>query len=166
MRSMGLEPTRLAAQEPKSWVSTNSTIPAYLFFSLFLLGGIPEAEHSACPPFIKTGHTCFYLVNGKFFTVVTPPKSGSVLRPPDVPAGSTRRPPAPARPACRPVCCTPAPRPALRGEIGGVQFWAWERRGLLAAPLWAVFSCPYVSLFPAVFLCVPFPAADLVFEKM
>ena len=28
-RVVGLEPTRLAAQEPKSCVSTNSTIPAY-----------------------------------------------------------------------------------------------------------------------------------------
>ena len=29
VRVVGLEPTRLAAQEPKSCVSTNSTIPAY-----------------------------------------------------------------------------------------------------------------------------------------
>ena len=28
----------------------------------------------------------------------------------------------------------PAPRPAPQREIGGVQFWVWERRGLSAAP--------------------------------
>ena len=48
VRVVGLEPTRLAAQEPKSCVSTNSTIPAYSIFSLLLLGeGIPEAERYA-----------------------------------------------------------------------------------------------------------------------
>lgn len=38
VRVVGLEPTRLTAEEPKSSESTNSTIPAY----------------------IKTGHACFY----------------------------------------------------------------------------------------------------------
>ena len=37
VRVVGLEPTRLTAQEPKSCVSTNSTIPAYLISPLFLL---------------------------------------------------------------------------------------------------------------------------------
>ena len=45
VRVVGLEPTRLTAQEPKSCVSTNSTIPAYLISPLFLLGeGLSEAE--------------------------------------------------------------------------------------------------------------------------
>ena len=69
-------------------------------------------------------------------------KSGSALRSPDAPAGSARQSPAPTRLACRSVRCAPAPRPALQGEIGGVQFWVWERRGLLATPLWAVFGFP------------------------
>ena len=30
VRVVGLEPTRLTAQEPKSCVSTNSTMPAYM----------------------------------------------------------------------------------------------------------------------------------------
>ena len=66
--------------------------------------------------------------------------SYSALRSPDAPAGSAQRPPVPASPACRSICCAPAPRPALRGEIGGVPFWVWERRGLLAAPWWVVFG--------------------------
>ncbi len=61
-------------------------------------------------------------------------KSCSALQFPDAPAGSVRRPPAPARPACRSAYCAPAPRPAPQREIGGVQFWVWERRGLSAAP--------------------------------
>ena len=76
VRVVGLEPTRLTAQEPKSCVSTNSTIPAYLIFPLFLLGeGIPEAERCARSASIKTGYACFYLANRKFFTEVTAPKS-------------------------------------------------------------------------------------------
>ena len=48
VRVVGLEPTRLTAQEPKSCVSTNSTIPAYSICPLFLLGeGIPGAERCA-----------------------------------------------------------------------------------------------------------------------
>ena len=37
------------------------------------------------------------------------------------------------------------PYPALRGEIGGVQFWSWERRGLSAAPWWMVFDFPFLA---------------------
>ena len=72
-------------------------------------------------------------------------KSGSAPRSPDVPAGSAQRHPVPARPACRSICCAPAPRPALRGEIGGVPFWVWERRGLLAAPWCGVFGFSFLA---------------------
>ena len=69
-------------------------------------------------------------------------KSCSALRSPGAPAGLVRRPPVPARPACRSAYCAPAPRPAPQREIGGVQFWVWESRGLSAAPWWVVFSFP------------------------
>ena len=40
VRVVGLEPTRLSAEEPKSSESTNSTIPAYMndraYLSLFI----------------------------------------------------------------------------------------------------------------------------------
>ena len=76
VRVVGLEPTRLTAQEPKSCVSTNSTIPAYSICPLFLLGeGLPGAERYTWSASIKTGHACFYLVDGNFFTEVTAPKS-------------------------------------------------------------------------------------------
>ena len=48
VRLKGLEPTRIAAREPKSRMSTNSITGAYSIFPLFLLGeGIPEAEPCA-----------------------------------------------------------------------------------------------------------------------
>ena len=72
--------------EPKSSTSANSAIPAYMsdrsfscryfVFLCFLLGErIPEAERCAWPASIKTGHACFYLIGGEYFTEVTAPKS-------------------------------------------------------------------------------------------
>ena len=72
-------------------------------------------------------------------------KSCSALQFPDAPAGSVRRPPIPARFACKSVRCVPAPPPVPQWEIGGVQFWSWERRGLSAAPWWMVFDFPFLA---------------------
>ena len=61
------------------------------------------------------------VVPGLFFNPVFAEqahKSCSALQSPDAPAGSAQQSPAPARPACRSVCCAPAPRPAPRGVIG------------------------------------------------
>ena len=59
VRVVGLEPTRLAAQEPKSCVSTNSTIPAYSFVPLIftrrgIRGGAFRLTH-----YLKTGTPAF-----------------------------------------------------------------------------------------------------------
>ena len=47
VRAVGFEPTRLAAQEPKSCTSANSAIPAYSVSLYFYSGRGPEAERNA-----------------------------------------------------------------------------------------------------------------------
>ena len=68
VRVVGLEPTRLTAEEPKSSESTISTIPAYMsdsafcrYFAVlwFWLGEETEAERNAWSAFIKTGEPAF-----------------------------------------------------------------------------------------------------------
>ena len=63
VRVVGFEPTRLAAQEPKSCMSTISIIPAY------------EAVGAIRLLFILLHHVCEIKQNRKTFTEVTAPKS-------------------------------------------------------------------------------------------
>ena len=68
VRVVGLEPTRLTAEEPKSSESTISTIPAdmsgrvtcrYFILLWFLHGEGTEAERNAWSAIIKTGKPAF-----------------------------------------------------------------------------------------------------------
>ena len=55
VRATGLEPACLTTYEPKSYVSANSTTPAYSYVPLFLHGEATEVELIAWPTFIRTG---------------------------------------------------------------------------------------------------------------
>lgn len=61
VRVVGLEPTRLTAQEPKSCVSTNSTIPAYSVSPYFYSGrGYPRRSVTLNPQLYRI-QKCYYL---------------------------------------------------------------------------------------------------------
>ena len=57
VRMKGLEPTRLAAQEPKSCMSTNSITSAYLFVAISKTAPV-KGGNLLATDYITTGYCC------------------------------------------------------------------------------------------------------------